>query len=86
MPQGLVKEYNQEKGTGIIETEQREEITVHRSALEDSASQGLYPGDLVEFRIGKNRFGKRAALEVRRVGWEHGESSDDDDEPREWTF
>ncbi|MDH4248449.1 MAG: cold shock domain-containing protein [Deltaproteobacteria bacterium] len=85
MPQGLVKEYDPGKGIGIIETDQREEIPVHRSALEDSASQGLYAGDLVEFRIGKNRFGKRTALEVRRVGWEHGEG-DEDDEPREWTF
>ena len=85
MPQGLVKEYDQDKGTGIIETDQREEISVHRSDLVDTASQGLYTGDLVEFRIGKNRFGKRTALEVRRIGWDHGEG-DDDEEPREWTF
>ena len=85
MPEGVVKSYDQEKHSGIIETEQMEELPVHRSALLEAAANGLYPGDLVSFKIGRNRFGKRAALEVRRIGWEE-DGGGDDEAPREWQF
>lgn len=84
MAQGTVKTFDLEKGSGLIEAEDGEELRVHRSALVDEAQQGLYPGDIVSFRVGRDRFGRRAALEVRRIGWE--EQEEDDDTPREWSF
>ena len=81
---GSVKFYDLEQGRGEIEAENGEMLPVHRSALLDDALSGLYSGDIVEFKAGRDRFGRRSALEVRRVGWEEGE--DEDAPPREWTF
>jgi len=81
--QGTVQHFDAAKGQGEIQTEQGDAYAVHRSALRDDALSGIFPGDIVEFVAGRNRFGHRAALEVRRVGWEEG---DEDDSPREWTF
>lgn len=83
MPEGVVKQFDAQKGTGIIETEAQEELPVHRSAIADEGLKSLHPGDLVSFKVGRNRFGRRAALEVNRIGWEEEE---DGDTPREWTF
>ena len=81
--QGTVQAFDDERGLGEIATESGEVYSVHRSALRDDALSGIYPGDIVEFVAGRNKFGHRAALEVRRVGWE---DESEDDEPREWTF
>ena len=81
--QGSVQSFDPERGHGEIQTERGAVYAVHRSALRDEALSGIFPGDIVEFVPGRNRFGQRAALEVRRVGWEDGA---DDDSPREWTF
>jgi len=80
--EGVVKEFDAERGTGVILAREGEELPVHRSAIADEGLRALHVGDIVEFTIGRNRFGRRCALQVRRVGWEEGES----DEPREWTF
>ncbi len=85
MAEGVVKWYDAAKGTGVIETETQEELPVHRSALRDEAMQGLHAGDVVAFRPGRNKFGRRAALDVRRIGWIEDEG-EDSDVPREWTF
>ncbi|MDH5753372.1 MAG: cold shock domain-containing protein [Deltaproteobacteria bacterium] len=85
MPQGIVQSFDQEKGHGIILTDDQEELPVHRSALAEESVSSLYPGDVVEFRVGKNRYGRRSALEVRRIGWDESHG-DEDDEPKEWTF
>jgi cold shock CspA family protein len=81
---GSVKFYELERGRGEIEAENGELLPVHRSALLDDALSGLYTGDIVEFKAGRDRFGRRSALEVRRIGWEEGD--DEDAPPREWTF
>jgi len=81
--QGTVLSYDPDRGTGEVQTEAGETFAVHRSALRDEALRGIYPGDIVEFVAGRNRFGRTAALEVRRVGWDEEE---DDGNPREWTF
>ena len=47
------------------------------------ARQGLHPGDIVEYRVGRHRKGGVTALDVVRIGWE---DEGDDDTPREWTF
>lgn len=83
--QGTVLSYDAGRGAGEIQTEQGETFPVHRTALHEEAARGLHPGDIVEFTPGRNRFGHKAALEVRRIGWEEDDAGTDD-EPREWTF
>ncbi len=83
MPEGIVKSFDSAKGGGIIATEQGEEISVHRSAILADQSGNLYPGDIVEFTLGRNKWGKPAALNVRRIGWEE---EGKEDVPREWNF
>jgi cold shock CspA family protein len=81
--QGTVQSFDPDRGLGEIHTEGGDVYSVHRSALRDEALSGLYPGDIVEFVPGRNRFGRQAAIEVRRVGWDEDEG---DGTPREWTF
>jgi cold shock CspA family protein len=83
MLQGTVLHYDPERGVGEVQTERGETFPVHRNELRDEALRGLYTGDIVEFTGGRNRFGHKAALEVRRVGWDE---AGDDDTPREWSF
>ena len=79
---GTVLEFDHTRGTGMIETETGEALSFHKSALGEAASKGLYPGDVVDFKVGRNRFGRRAALEITLIGWEES----DEDSPGEWTF
>ena len=82
--QGTVRAFDTERGSGEIEADNGEVLKVFRSALRDEALSGLYPGDIVSFLVGRDRFGRRVAQEVRRIGWDEGE--DPDAPPREWTF
>ncbi len=82
--QGTVRSFDPGRGSGEIEADSGETIQVFRSALRDEALSGLFPGDIVSFQIGRDRFGRRVAQEVRRIGWDEGE--DPDAPPREWTF
>jgi cold shock CspA family protein len=82
MPEGTVKEFDERRGTGTILAENGEELTVHRSAIEDDGLRALHSGDIVEFTTGRNKFGRRCALQVRRIGWEENGG----DSPREWSF
>ena len=83
MSEGKVLSYDLERGSGMIEADSGEELPVHRSALAEESNGALYPGDLVEFTVGRNKFGRRSAQNVRRIGWEE---DGDSDEPREWNF
>src|SRR3989337_822653 len=80
--QGTVQAFDAGRGLGEIQTEAGEVFSVHRNDLRDDALSGIFPGDIVEFRPGRTRFGHKAALDVRRVGWEE----DGGDSPGEWTF
>ncbi len=82
--QGTVRSFDSGRGSGEIEADSGEMIKVFRSAVRDEALSGLYPGDIVSFLIGRDRFGRRVAQEVRRIGWDEGE--DPDAPPREWSF
>ncbi len=82
MPEGVVLHFDPRKGLGVVRAEDGEELSVHHSAIEDEGLRVLHPGDIVEFTLGRNKFGKRCAVKVKRVGWEEGSG----DEPREWTF
>lgn len=81
--QGTVLDFDLQRGSGEVQTERGETFSVHRNDLRDEALRGIYPGDIVEFVPGRNRFGHKAALEVRRVGWDE---DDGGEEPREWSF
>ena len=85
MAEGIVLEFDQEKGHGLIEAENGEKLPVHRNDFAEESQQGLYSKDIVEYTLGRNRFGKRAAKNVRRIGWEEGDT-DEDGPPREWSF
>ena len=81
--EGKVISFDAVKGVGMILAESGEELPVHRSAIVEGGPEGIYVGDVVEFRTGRNRFGRRAAVDVRRIGWDE---DDPDGAPREWTF
>ncbi len=83
MPEGVVKRFDAERGSGVIETERGDELFVHRSALVEDGPRELFAGDVVEYRLGRDRRGRPAAVDVRKIGWVE---EDDDDTPREWTF
>lgn len=81
MPEGTVKEFDESRGLGTILADNGEELSVHVSAIEDEGLRALHPGDIVEFSTGRNKFGRRCAVRVRRIGWEEG-----GDDAREWSF
>ena len=60
MTKGKVKWYNETKGFGFIESENGEDIFVHRSGLK-SAFGGLQQGEEVEFEIKQGEKGAFAA-------------------------
>ena len=56
MTTGKVKWYNEVKGFGFIETENSDDIFVHRTNL-DSPFAGLSPGESVSFDISEGEKG-----------------------------
>lgn len=82
--QGTVRSFDAGRGSGEIEADNGNLFQVFRSALRDEALSGLFPGDIVSFMAGRDRFGRQVAQEVRRIGWDAGE--DPDAPPREWSF
>lgn len=56
MERGKVKWYNQIKGFGFIETEQGEDIFVHRTGLSSTFVE-IQPEEEVEYEIKKNQKG-----------------------------
>jgi CspA family cold shock protein len=65
MTKGKVKWYNEAKGFGFIETENSEDIFVHRSSL-DKPYAGLNQGDSVSFEITEGEKGL-VAKKVRNL-------------------
>jgi len=82
MAEGVVREFDERRGLGMIVSREGEELSVHHSAIEEEGLRALHPGDIVEYAIGRNKFGRRCAVQVRRIGWEE----EGGDSPREWTF
>jgi CspA family cold shock protein len=79
--EGVVREFDLSRGAGIILGRDGEELPVHHTGIDEEGLRALHPGDIVEFAVGRNRFGRRTAVSVRRIGWE-----EEADEAREWTF
>ena len=82
--EGKVIAFDAQKGVGTIRADNGEELGVHRSAIAEGGQGQLFPGDMVEFTVGRNRWGRRAALAVSRIGWD--EEDDPDGAPGEWMF
>lgn len=61
MKKGTVKWYNQTKGFGFIETDEGQEVFLHRSGLKDR----VLPGDIVFFRVVSGDRGLKA-VDVKR--------------------
>ena len=61
MKTGTVKEYDQSKGFGLIESDEREDLFVHVSGLRvDLKEQGLRQGLRVQFDVQYDVKGDRA--------------------------
>ena len=84
MPRGIVRTFDSTRGSGTIEDEDTgREIRVFRESIGEGGLRELYPGDIVEYAVGRNRRGGSMATNVVKVGWEE---DDGDDSPREWSF
>lgn len=66
MALGTVKWFNSVRGYGFLETEGREDVFVHFSAIEADGFKTLKAADKVEFDIVKGEKGDQAA-NVRKV-------------------
>ena len=66
--QGIVQHYDPHRGLGEIQTEDGKTFSVHRNELRDDALSGIFPGDIVQFVAGRNRFGHQAAWAGTRRG------------------
>jgi len=62
MPTGVVKWFNDKKGYGFISCEEiRNDIFVHYSAINQEGFKTLMQGQKVQFEMGQNPKGARAA-------------------------
>ena len=61
MANGIVKWFNDQKGFGFIEQEDRPDVFVHHSAINASGFKSLSEGDRVTFEIEQGQKGASAA-------------------------
>jgi cold shock protein len=66
MSKGIVKWYNESKGFGFIESENKGDIFVHRTGLQNSVFS-LDSGDEVEFETQQGAKGL-SATQVKKLG------------------
>jgi CspA family cold shock protein len=69
MPTGTVKWYNEQKGYGFIQPDDRgQDVFVHASALEKAGMRGLREGQKVSFDLIRDeRSGKASAENLRNA-------------------
>ena len=66
MPVGVVKWFDNKKGFGFIEYEERQEdVFVHFSAIEGEGFKTLEEGDKVEFEVAETEKGLKASKVVK---------------------
>ncbi len=66
MPQGKVKWFNRVKGYGFIETEDGQDVFVHRTAIQaEGGEQTLNENDRVTFDIAHGERGPKAVNVVK---------------------
>lgn len=61
MERGTVKWFNESKGFGFIERENKEDVFVHFSAIQGEGYKTLSEGQTVEFEIVKSQKGIQAS-------------------------
>ncbi len=66
MPEGRIKWYNEKKGYGFIESDEKGEIFVHKSGIDDHGFFTLDTNDQVSFEI-KNTPRGIQAIKVRKI-------------------
>ena len=66
MAEGRIKWYSDKKGYGFIETDNEDDIFVHKSAIKDHGFFELQKLDRVSFEIKETPRGKQA-VNVRRI-------------------
>jgi CspA family cold shock protein len=63
---GVVKWFNDKKGSGFISRESGEDVFVHYSSITGEGFRSLAEGERVEFSVKQDQKGQ-AAVEVRKV-------------------
>ena len=61
MANGKVKWFNVKKGHGFITGDDGKDVFVHYSAIEGEGYKIIYPGQLVEYTVVENEYGKQSA-------------------------
>lgn len=61
MAKGRTKWFNNKKGHGFITGDDGKDVFVHYSALAGEGYKTLYPGQLVEYTVVENEYGKQSA-------------------------
>ena len=65
MPKGKIQKTIKDKGYGFIKVEDGEEIFFHAKNLQGLNSTSIKKGAPVEFDIGKDKWGRLVALNIR---------------------
>lgn len=60
MAEGSIKWYSEKKGYGFIETEDKQELFLHKSGIESHGHFGLQKDDRVYYEIKKTNRGEQA--------------------------
>ena len=66
MAEGRIKWYNEKKGYGFIESDEKVDIFVHKSGIEDHGFFTLKSDDRVSFEVKDTQRGKQA-VKVKRI-------------------
>lgn len=61
MAKGKTKWFNAKKGHGFITGDDGKDVFVHYSAIEGDGYRIIYPGQLVEYTVVENKYGKQSA-------------------------
>jgi CspA family cold shock protein len=61
MEKGRVKWFNNKKGHGFITGDDGKDVFVHYSAVEGDGYKTLYPGQIVEYTVVDNVYGKQSS-------------------------
>ena len=61
MEKGRIKWFNNKKGHGFITGDDGKDVFVHYSAIEGNGYKTLYPGQIVEYTVVDNVYGKQSS-------------------------
>lgn len=75
MQKGTVKWFDRKKGFGFIESDDGQEMFVHKSSINSENRKVLYEGDKVIFDVGMGKKGRMAVYVQIRNNGSHMESN-----------